>query len=251
MTLDEFISELQHRNSAVEQMITNARHVRPDWEASYSQEIYELIDLFQDHTRANDYVVHLKVQFSPALPPDIDKLNRLSALIKSAVTRLKRKPELFVAAADRHSADRFYPATVEVKPAPARTQRTDPEDTHRDLMRRLSILEAVLAERPKRPPGLGHNNPPEGVPTSDEDVAEIERFIDLLKQQPAKSSALPPEIAAQTDKVDKLSKRFFDKCAESAGSELGKKIVNLPFWCGLYSAVRDVVHLVGGWLATP
>jgi hypothetical protein len=166
MTLNEFVAELQDRDSAIEQMAIKRRDNRTDWQTGtigqYSQAVYELIDLFEDHTRSNQYASQLKSRFDSSLPPDIDKLNKLSAFIKSAITRLERKPELFIDAADQSKANQFFRPTVtlgELKTVPASARRTDPEDLYRTLMTRVSILETMLAERPKPLPGMGHNNP--------------------------------------------------------------------------------------------
>jgi hypothetical protein len=115
-------------------------------------------------------------------------------------------------------------------------------------MKRISIIEAMLTQRRERHRGIGDNNPPEDFPTTDQDVEEIEKLINLLKEQFPKSGTLPAEVSAQTSRVSELSDKFFDNLAEKAGSELGKKLPDIGFWYGLYTAVKGLVRAVWSFL---
>ena len=244
MTLQDLILELEHRAGELTLMVLRSQSDHSNWQEPYRRMVYELTDLFDDHTRNNDYAKTLRTEFSSMLRPDTYKLQNLSALIKSAATRLERKPELFKEN-DQDSGDTFFTPTVTTHP-PLKSFSTlhDAGDIQHDLTRRITIIEAMLAQRRERHRGIGDNNPPQDFPTADSDIDEIEKLITLLKEQSPKSGVLPAVTSTQTSRVSELSDKFFDKLTEQAGSELGKKLPDIGFWYGLYTAVRDLVRTV-------
>ena len=243
MTLKQFLAKHEDHAGKMVLMIIRARSDHTNWQEPYRQAVYELTDLFADHTIDNNYVITLRTEFGSLIRPDADKLETLSALIKSAITRLERRPELFKGD-DQGSPNTFFRPTVHSEPSvQIVSSRLDPREVQGDLIKRISIIEAMLAQRRERRGGIGDNNPPEDFPTTDEDVEEIKKLIDLLKEPSPEAGALPAELAVQTSRVSELSDKFFDSLANQAGSELGKKVTDIGFWYGLYCAVKELVRV--------
>jgi hypothetical protein len=196
-----------------------------NWREEYRQAVYELTDLFEDHTRDNHYARTLRTEFGSMLGPDTGKLKTLSALVTGAITRLGRKPELFIEG-DQGTPDIFFESTV-TSPSPSAGSRTP--SAHQlaaahmartaEIAARVSIIEAMLAEYREKQPGIGHNKPPDNLPTDAEDVEEIEKLIDLLKEAPPKPGA------EQTDRVRELSDKIFRQARGAGRIGIRKKSV--------------------------
>lgn len=138
---------------------------------------------------------------------------------------------------------------------------------HKDLMSRVVALEASLRAIPAvidqseasspTPIGMGHNGPPNFVPTNSEDLLQINQLIDLLKQdvQPV-TTTLRSELVERGERVSAVGKKirehaetFIKEATRSAGAEVGKRLVQLPFWLGIGALIDSVVRALSNWLA--
>ena len=114
----------------------------------------------------------------------------------------------------------------------------------------IEILEALIAELPKQPRGIGHNL----HPITEDDVQSITKCIVILKSQPVVPTA-PDDAKAAGSTLQKVVERlgtYLDTClleaSKSAGKELGKRLVQLSYWLALGYALNNVVQSVAAWL---
>jgi hypothetical protein len=132
---------------------------------------------------------------------------------------------------------------------------------HKEMLSRIAILERLVAELREKSPGIGHNRPPEsieGLPFGEVELREIAEAIAVLKAQPVMPKA-PEEAEVAASTLNKIGDRlwtylikqadvFTSKLVESAANELGKRLVQSPFWWVVASTLMAVAHSVNGWL---
>jgi hypothetical protein len=122
-------------------------------------------------------------------------------------------------------------------------------------MARVAVLEATVAA--PKPAGMGHNRGPEIASDGDISEAEIQEFIALLKEQTATApvdlprltqiaEAVTPDNDKWREYLDELGKGV----AKGASEEIGKRIVQAPWWIAVYYALDGVVHALASWIAT-
>jgi hypothetical protein len=124
------------------------------------------------------------------------------------------------------------------------------------LQARIAVLEAALsAPKPliEKPIGPGHNGPPDFDPPMSED--EIKALVDVFREQSVSPSADLPklaEIAKSAEvKAGQFRKRvddFTDAVIKGAGGELGKKLVQIPWWTAVYAALSGVLDAASAWI---
>jgi hypothetical protein len=88
---------------------------------------------------------------------------------------------------------------------------------------------------------------------SENDILEL---VDLLKAQtptqPVDLPKLREVTTAAEERSGQLRKRvddFADSLIKGAGGELGKKLVQIPWWLAVYTALNAVLDAAAGWLA--
>jgi hypothetical protein len=121
---------------------------------------------------------------------------------------------------------------------------------HEEMLSRIAILESLMAELPKQPVGIGHN---QQLITQD-DVQEIKQAIAILKAQPAVPTA-PDQARAAGSTLKNIGERlgtyldaFMLEAAKSGGKELGKRLVQFPYWYILVDALMRLAQSVTTWL---
>jgi hypothetical protein len=136
------------------------------------------------------------------------------------------------------------------------------------LMGRVALLEATLAPALAAPTsaggqeiGIGHNRPPvDSGPASMDELLEINRFVDLLKEQSPTPPSDPSPILAlerSTSKTAAKIKEYLDNFGSEAfkgagkafGEEIGKRLAQAPFWIALYFQLGQVSEALIQWLA--
>jgi hypothetical protein len=128
------------------------------------------------------------------------------------------------------------------------------------LMARVALLEAaIFAPKPRieSPIGMGHNRGPDLLIDGAVDEVEIQGMITLLKQQSATSPVDRPkllEIAKVIDPETNKWRERLDEIAEGvlkgASEEIGKRLVQAPWWIAVYSQLEAVAHALVAWLST-
>jgi hypothetical protein len=125
-------------------------------------------------------------------------------------------------------------------------------------MARVALLEAALSA-PKtvaEPPiGPGHNRGPDLEFDAAVDETEIRRIVALLKEQRATEPVDRPklsEIAKVIDPANNKWRERLDEFAKStlkgAGEEVGKRLIQAPWWIAVYSQLDSVAHALIAWL---
>jgi hypothetical protein len=137
---------------------------------------------------------------------------------------------------------------------------------HHQLMARVVLLEASVAgllaarQSPGRKgeaPGIGHNGGPfEDEPVGFEEIKEIENLIALLKEQGPQPSAAHASITVLGERVRMIGEKigpYFNELglafARGAGQELGKRLVQAPFWLAIAAEIPRVVEALNHWLS--
>lgn len=141
-------------------------------------------------------------------------------------------------------------ATAEVKDTP--------ESAFNLLLARVAALEAALdAPKPQMdlPIGPGHNGPPEFEPPFEEE--EIRKLIDLLKAQAPTSATDRPKLLdsakiaeANVSKLRIHIDEFTTAAVKAAGTEVGKRLAQLPWWIAVSAALNSVTHALMTWIGT-
>jgi hypothetical protein len=126
----------------------------------------------------------------------------------------------------------------------------DKASQHEEMLLRITILERLIADLPKQPIGIGHNQPP----ITKEDIQEIKQAIATMKAQPVVPTALN-EASAAGSTLKKIGERlgtYLDAClleaSRSVGKELGKRLVQLSYWYILLDALMKLAQSVAIWL---
>lgn len=123
-----------------------------------------------------------------------------------------------------------------------------------------ALLEATLRAQPGRPVGLGHNNGPGFLPTPAEDLAETNRFIDLLSDDGPRTSrdvdalvAAAEAAKATAAKGETALSAFAMSVIKGAGLAIGKHVVDelmeTSWWSALYARLAALAAAVIDWAA--
>jgi hypothetical protein len=142
---------------------------------------------------------------------------------------------------------------------------------HQEMLSRIAVLERMMAElRGPQQPGIGHNNPPEtieGVSFGDDDHQAVDQAILLLKAQapvptaPAEArnaaailqaigERLWAHLARAGGYAAKQADVFITEAVKAAGTEAGKRLVQMPFWWALASSLLALAASVNSWLGS-
>jgi hypothetical protein len=118
---------------------------------------------------------------------------------------------------------------------------------HAEMLSRIAILESLIAELPKQPVGIGHNQP---LMTKD-DIQEIKQAIATLKAQPVMPTA-PDQAKAAGSTLIKFGERlgtYLLKQADLFVSEAVKEAAKLLMkLLALSNALMLVGNAVEAWL---
>jgi hypothetical protein len=127
------------------------------------------------------------------------------------------------------------------------------------LMARVALLEAAIsAPKPivESSIGIGHNRGPDLVLNPVLDEAEIQEFVALLKQQSADAPVDLPKLLDIVTVIEPANNKWrerLDELAKSAlkgaGEEIGKRLIQAPWWIAVYSALDAVGHALMAWLS--
>jgi hypothetical protein len=145
----------------------------------------------------------------------------------------------------------------------------DPRKLHAEMLARIAELEEALARLPPRRRGIGDNNPPEPIEPEvlgDADRRAVETAIAVLKAQPPEPTEAPAEALKAAHFLSGLAKRlrnavlsagqYLGKQADtlvsaavkSAGSEIGKRAVQSPFWLAVIDRICAVADAAIHWI---
>jgi hypothetical protein len=141
---------------------------------------------------------------------------------------------------------------------------SDPQALHAEMLRRIKSLELELQKLSSHSVGIGHNHPPEPidpVPFGDDDRRAVDTAILVLSAQPPKPETPPVEAGEAAAKLMTIGERlkayaikqgdvFVSEAVKSAGAELGKRIIQSPFWLTLAGLLIAVATAVSAWIAS-
>jgi hypothetical protein len=147
---------------------------------------------------------------------------------------------------------------------------SDANALHAEMIEQIEALERAMAgQRERRRRGIGHNKPPEPIedpPLSTKDLGEIRTAMAVLKRQPPVPSVLSIEARTAVTLLMKFGDRlrplgrtvggyilkqadsFVTKAVEKAGEEVGKRIVQSPFWIVLINKIPALADVAHRWL---
>jgi hypothetical protein len=117
---------------------------------------------------------------------------------------------------------------------------------HAEMLSWIGVFERLIAELPKRRRGIGHNL----QPITDEEVEATTQAVAVLKAQPVTPKA-PDEARAAGSTLQKIGERlgtYLDACLLEASKEVGKRLVQLPYWLAVWYTLKHIVQSVAGWL---
>jgi hypothetical protein len=204
---------------------------------------------------ASDTPLHLSAETNPAnwSPPPSEPLPRPRTSINAGQVSSPLRPQL---------PDQDTDAGEESLAVEFLGSAEDPVLLHQTLMGRVAVLEAAVQQlrSPVFEVGPGHNQPPPDepafVPVTPNDLDEIDRLIALLKEQPPVPPTVPVQLAAQSRvvarigaKISNLADIFAKEAVKSAGHEVGKRLVQIPFWWGILYAINEVTSALQQWIA--
>jgi hypothetical protein len=113
---------------------------------------------------------------------------------------------------------------------------------HKQMLSWIEVLEALIVELPKQRRGIGHNL----QPITEVDVQSITKCVFILKHEPA-----PDDARAAASTLKKIGEKlgtYLDTCLLEASKEVGKRLVQLPYWLALWYTLKNIVQSVAGWL---
>jgi hypothetical protein len=113
---------------------------------------------------------------------------------------------------------------------------------HRQMLSWIEVLEALIVELPKQRRGIGHNL----QPITEDEVGSITKCVFILKHEPT-----PDEAKAAGSTLKKIGEKlgtYLDTCLLEASKEVGKKLVQLPYWLALWYTLKHIVQSVAAWL---
>ncbi len=127
---------------------------------------------------------------------------------------------------------------------------------HAQMLERIDELERALES--VRPPGIGHNRPPEPLedqPLTADDYQAIIDAISVVRSQPIEPSAMPLEAVEAASALRKVGTKisgyldaFTIEMMKAAGAETGKWMVRLPAWGLLAKALAGASGAVMTWI---
>lgn len=127
---------------------------------------------------------------------------------------------------------------------------------HAQMLERIDELERALES--VRPPGIGHNHPPEPLedqPLAADDYQAILDAISVVRSQPTEPSAMPLEAVEAATALRKVGTKISDyldaftiEMMKAAGAETGKWMVRLPAWGLLAKALAVASGAVMAWI---
>jgi hypothetical protein len=150
----------------------------------------------------------------------------------------------------------------------------DPRALHARMLQRIEALEEALQTLATHRAGIGHNRPPElFVPFQDADfrtlrsarlvldLQAIKSALAVLKAQPPKPAAPPADAIEAAHELKTIGERlkayalkqtdvFVSEAVKSAGAELGKRLVQSPFWLTLAAMLIAVARAASAWIAS-
>jgi hypothetical protein len=125
------------------------------------------------------------------------------------------------------------------------------------LMARVALLEAAInASKANPTTGIGHNQGPDFVIDPEIDEAQIRDLITILKVQRPDGPVDVPQLKQIVETIEPASKwqQCLDQLSLSVikggGEELGKRLVQAPWWIAVYSQLDAVCHSLIAWLST-
>jgi len=107
------------------------------------------------------------------------------------------------------------------------------------------------------PIGMGHNRGPDLVLDPALSEHDIQEFVALLKQQSATApvdlsklveiaKVIDPENNKWRERLDEFTKGVL----KGASEEIGKRLIQTPWWIAVYSQLNAVGHALVAWLST-
>jgi hypothetical protein len=133
-----------------------------------------------------------------------------------------------------------------------------------ELRGRVTLLEASLNQLRReltnstrdKEIGIGHNQGPDFTPIPVEELSDVDDLIALLKQQGPLPPTDPTKLTEKSQKATRVSdkiKQYLDGFAieafKGAGSEIGKRLAQAPFWVAVYHGIDRVAEALALWLA--
>jgi hypothetical protein len=128
------------------------------------------------------------------------------------------------------------------------------------LVARVALLEAAIsAPKPvgESPIGIGHNRGPDLVLNPALDEAEIQEIIALLRQQSATTPVDRPKLVEIAKSIEPEHNKWRERLDEftlgvikGSGEEIGKRLIQAPWWMAVYSQLEAVGHALVVWLST-
>jgi hypothetical protein len=133
---------------------------------------------------------------------------------------------------------------------------SDPQALHKEMLQRIASLEEAMAKLVAPEPGIGHNHPPE-FPFGNAEREAVATAIAIVKALPPEPTAAPVQAVEAASWLTKIGDRLLaylgNLCSEaskSAGSELGKRLVQSPFWWPLTGALVATGHAISNWISS-
>jgi hypothetical protein len=117
---------------------------------------------------------------------------------------------------------------------------------HREMLSWIEVLEGLMIELPKQRRGIGDNL----QPITEVEVQEIKQCIVILKAQPVAPTA-PDAAKAAGSTLKKIGEKlgtYLDACLLEGSKEVGKRLVQLPYWLALWYTLKHIVQSVAAWL---
>jgi hypothetical protein len=114
-----------------------------------------------------------------------------------------------------------------------------------EMLSRIAVLEALMAEMPKQHIGIGHNQPP----ITREDVEEIKAALASLKAQqvvPAKANTAASVFKTVGKKIGSWVDAYMLQLAKSAA--IATALAPLYYWSFFKDVVAGLAHSVTEWL---
>jgi hypothetical protein len=128
------------------------------------------------------------------------------------------------------------------------------------LLARVAVLElAISTPKPvaEFPIGPGHNRGPDLVLDGSVEEEEIRRFIALLKQQNVSAPIDVPQLNKFAESISSENNKWRERLDElakgvlkGAGEEVGKRLIQAPWWIAVYSQLEAVGKALVAWLST-